>query len=444
MGIISPLGIGTDANWDALEKGLSGIAEITSFDTSLLPLRVAGEVKGFSPQDYIANRKSIKLMSRCSQMAVAAAGMAVADAGIDLDSIEPSRVGIYMGLGMASGDLEEILPMLLSSLDDEGKFSLKQFGSQGLSSLNPMLSFKVLNNFPLCHTAIAFNIQGPNLTFNSFAPGAAQAVGEAFRAVQYGEVDVAFAGGADSQVSVPSFITLAQMGLLAKSNKKSEELSRPFDIDRNGLVPGEGASFIILEEMEQAVKRKANISEKPLRPCDSLRAELIGYGRATFPTTGYGYTMDTTGCTLAMQRALSDSGLPPSDVGYINASADSHPIGDLTEAKAIAEVFSGCVQEIPISSTKSMTGNLLAAAEPFETFTCVGVLERGFIPPTLNLTKPDHNINLNFVTAPGQKKAVDVAISNSFGFCGSCVSLVIRKFPGEEYENRGDSRCNKE
>jgi len=428
MGIISPLGIGTDANWEALEKGESGIAEITSFDASLLPLRAAGEVKGFSPQDYIANRKSIKLMSRCSQMAVAAAGMAVADAKIDLDNIEPSRVGIYMGLDMASGDLDEILPMLLASLDDEGKFSLKQFGSKGLSSLNPMLSFKVLNNFPLCHTAIAFNIQGPNLTFNSFAPGAAQAVGEAFRAVQCGEVSVAFAGGADSQVSVPSFITLSQMGLIAKSNKKPEELSRPFDIDRNGIVPGEGASFIILEEMEQAVSRKAHIY-----------AEFIGYGQATFPTTGYGYTVDTTGCILAMQRALSDSGIKSSDVGYINASADSHPIGDLTEAKAIAEVFSDYTQEIPISSTKSMTGNLLAAAEPFEIFACIGVLEKGFIPPTLNLTKPDPGISLNFVTAPGQKKAlsphfsptlkcgVGIALSNSFGFCGSCVSLVIKK-----------------
>ena len=419
IGVISPLGIGVDANWQALAGGQCGIGEITSFDASVFPLKAAGEVKGFSPQDYIANRKSIKLMSRCSQMAVSAAGMAVADAGIHLDDVDPCRVGIYMGLGMASGDLDEILPMLLSSLDDEGNFSLSQFGSQGLFSLNPVSSFKVLGNFPLCHTAIAFNIQGPNLTFNSFAPGAAQAVGEAFRAVQYGDVEIAFAGGADSQVSVPGFITLSQMGVLATSDRKPEELSRPFDIRRNGLVPGEGASFIILEEMEQAVNRKAHIY-----------AEFMGYGQAA----------DTTGCVLAMRQALLDGKIRPSDVGYINASADSHPTGDLIEARAIAEVFSHC--KTAISSTKSMTGNLLAAAEPFELFVCARVLEKGIIPPTLNLTDPDLGISLNFVTSPGQEKAVDVAMSNSFGFCGSCVSLVIRKFRAENFGS--DNRCSKE
>jgi 3-oxoacyl-[acyl-carrier-protein] synthase II len=419
MGVISPLGIGADANREMLKSGQSGISEITAFDASLLPLKAAGQVRDFSPEDYIPNRKSIKLMSRCSQMAVAAAGMAVADSGIDLSSVDPSRIGIYMGLGMASGDLEEITPMLLSSLDHEGRLSLKRFGSEGLSSLNPILSFKVLSNFPLCHTAIEFNIQGPNLTFNSFAPGAAQAVGEAFRAIQYGQVDLAFAGGADSQVSVPGFITLSQMGLLARSDKSPGELSRPFDVDRNGLVPGEGASFMILEEMEHALARKAHI-----------RAEIIGYGQATC-NTGYGYNMDTTGRVLAMQRALWDGGIKPSEVGYINASADSHPTGDLTEARAIAEVFS---DGVTISSTKSMTGNLLAAAEPFEIFACAGVLEEGIIPPTLNFRELDPGVELNIAASPGQERTVEIAMSNSFGFCGSCVSLVLRAI----------SRCSKE
>lgn len=386
MGIISPLGIGAEANWEALTKGQCGIAEITSFDASMFPLKIAGEVKEFSPQDHIANRKSIKLMSRCSQMAVAAAGMAVTDAGVDLDDVDPFQVGIYMGLGMASGDLDEILPMLRSSLDDEGNFSLNEFGSRGLSSLNPVLSFKVLSNFPLCHTAIAFNIQGLNLTFNSFAPGAAQAVGEAFRAVQHGQAEIAFAGGTDSQISAPGFIALSQMGLLAKGDGK-------------GLIPGEGASFVILEEMEQAVRRKAHI-----------HAELIGYGQATRPTTGYGYTADTTGCALAMRKALLDGGIKPADVGYINTSADSHPVGDLAEAEAIDEVFSEHTQNMVIGSTKPMAGNLLAAAEPFETSVCAGVLEKGVVP------------------CPCQERTVEVAMSNSFGFCGSCVSLALRKF----------------
>jgi 3-oxoacyl-[acyl-carrier-protein] synthase II len=410
MGVISPLGIGADANREALKSGQSGISEITTFDGSLLPLKAAGQVRDFHPEDYITNSKSIKLMSRCSQMAVAVAGMAVADSGIDLGSVDPSRIGIYMGLGMASGDLEEITPMLLSSLDHEGGFSPKRFGSEGLSSLNPILSFKVLNNFPLCHTAIEFNIQGPNLTFNSFAPGAAQAVGEAFRAIQYGQVDLAFAGGADSQVSVPGFITLSQMGLLARSDKSPEELSRPFDVGRNGLVPGEGAAFIVLEAMGHALARKAHI-----------HAEIIGYGQAAC-NTAYGYNMDTTGRVLAMQKALSDSGIKPSDVGYINASADSHPIGDLAEARAIAEVFS---DSVTISSTKSMTGNLLAAAEPFELFACAGVLEESIIPPTLNFAEPDPGVELNIVASAGQERAVEIAMSNSFGFCGSCVSLVL-------------------
>lgn len=412
MGVISPLGVGVDANREALKNGQSGISEITAFDASLLPLKAAGQVRDFHSEDCILNRKSIKLMSRCSQMAVAAAGMAVADSGIDLNSVDPSRAGIYMGLGMASGDLEEITPMLISSLDHGGKFSPKRFGSEGLSSLNPILSFKVLSNFPLCHTAIEFNIQGPNLTFNSFAPGAAQAVGEAFRAIQYGQVDLAFAGGADSQVSVPGFITLSQMGLLARSDKNPEELSRPFDMDRNGLVPGEGSSFIILEDMEHALARGAYI-----------HAEIIGYGQATC-NTGYEYDMDTTGRALAMQRALSDGGIKPSEVGYINASADSHPIGDLAEARAIAEVFS---DSVTISSTKSMTGNLLAAAEPFEVFACAAVLEDGIIPPTLNFREPDPGVELNIVASAGQEKAIEIAMSNSFGFCGSFVSLVLRR-----------------
>jgi 3-oxoacyl-[acyl-carrier-protein] synthase II len=401
LGLVTPLGTGVEKNWDALAHGRSGITAITRFDAKDFPTRIAGEVRDFRPEDFI-EKKEIKKMDLFIQYAMAAAEMAMAASGLKIDEANAARVGAVIGVGLGGlPTIEEYHGVYLES---------------GLKRISPFMIPKLIANLAPGQIAIRYGAKGVNYTPTSACSSGGHAVGEAMRMIRHGYQDAVICGGAEACLSPTGVGGFVAMRALSTRNDEPERASRPFDKNRDGFVMAEGAGVLILEEMESARRRGAPIL-----------AEVIGYG-----TNGDAYHItqpspEGVGAADCMRLCLRDAGIGADAVQYINAHGTSTEFNDANETKAIKNVFGEYAARIAVSSTKSMTGHLLGGAGGVEAVFTVLALQRGVIPPTINYEERDPDCDLDYVPNAARPASLDVALSNSYGFGGTNVSLAFRR-----------------
>ncbi|MDO8136105.1 MAG: beta-ketoacyl-ACP synthase II [Candidatus Brocadiales bacterium] len=405
LGTVTPLGHDKKTLWSALCEGKSGIKKITGFDTSKYDVHFAGEIQGFDTSLWF-DQKQTRRLDPFAQFASVASRIAVEDSSLDMAREDPTKVGVIIGSGM--GGLQE--------LEAQHRILLER----GPSKISPFMITKLMINAASAQVAIYYGLHGPNLGVVSACATAAHALGEAFRLIQRGEADVVIAGGSEAVITPLGVAAFRSMKALSTRNSHPEKASRPFDRDRDGFVLAEGAGVIVLEELEHARKRDAFIY-----------AEMLGYGLGADGCHMAAPEPSGKGAAASMSAALHDAQCPPENVSYINAHATSTPLGDEIEAKAISTVFGPYAQKIPISSTKSMMGHLLGAAGGVELAICALAIQENVIPPTINYENPDPACcGLDFVPNKAREVKVDIAMSNSFGFGGHNVTLIIGRYKG--------------
>ena len=402
IGAMTPLGLTMKETWEGLLAGRSGIAEITQFDASDLPVRIAGELKGFKAREYI-NFKEARRMSRCSQVAVATAQEAMADAGLELPLPNEERVGVLVGSGVGG---------LKRALDGVDAYRVT-----GIERVNPFVLTSTLVNMPSHHVSLWAGAKGPISTVVAACATGTQAVGEASEFIRRGAADVMICGGVEAMIHFAAIVGFCAMRALSTRNDEPERASRPFDADRDGFVFSEGCAIFVLEALEHAQTRGAHI-----------RAEVLGHASSSDAFHVAQPDPEGMGASRAMQWALDDADLPPSAIGYINAHGSSTPISDPIETKAIKRTFGDYAYEIPISSTKSMIGHPMGGAGAIEAAACALTVEQGIIHPTINLETPDPECDLDYVPEGARKADVRVALSNSFGLGGQNACLVLGRF----------------
>jgi 3-oxoacyl-[acyl-carrier-protein] synthase II len=403
VGLVTPLGTGTERNWEGLATGRSGVRAITRFDASVLPARVAGEVPDFDPDRFI-ERKERKKMDLFIQYAVAAAQMAVEEAGLAIPLVRPDRVGVIVGVGI--GGLESL------------EAAYHHFAAQDVRRVSPFFIPKLIPNMAPGHIAMRFGARGPNYATTSACASGAHAIGDAVLHIRDGRQDVVLAGGAEAPICLLGVGGFTAMRALATGwNEEPARASRPFDRRREGFVVAEGAGMLVLEALDHAQARGVPIL-----------AEVIGFGATcdayhmTQPSPG------GEGAAECMAQALADAGIGLEAVGYVNAHGTGTPYNDEAETAAIKRVFGEYAARLPVSSTKSMTGHLLGAAGAVEAIYAILAIARGVVPPTINLDDPDPACDLDYVPHRAREATVDVALSNSFGFGGTNVCLAVRRF----------------
>lgn len=401
LGAVAPLGNTTEEIWSAAKAGRSGIGLITRFDASEFPSRIAGEVKNFEPTKYL-DAKEVKKHDLFSQYSMAAATQAWDHSKLANATYAKERMGCILGIGIGGiATFEKFYSTYLNG---------------GVRKLSPFLIPAMISNLGPGNIAIKYGLKGVNYTITSACTSSTHAIGESYRMIANGFLDVVVTGGSEHAVTPIGVGGFCAMRALSTRNDAPEQASRPFDRDRDGFVLGEGSAVLVLEEMEGAVKRGATIL-----------AEVIGYGSScdayhiTAPCVG------GEGAIQCMKDALSDAGVQPEQIGYVNAHGTSTEANDITETVAIKQVFGAHAKEgLLVSSTKSMTGHLLGAAGAIEGLFTVLALREGVIPPTINLDNPAEGCDLNYVPKVAVKRSVDVAISNSFGFGGTNATVVFR------------------
>jgi len=403
IGAITPVGNDVATTWRALLDGVSGSAPITKFDAAGFPVRFACEVKDFDPLRYM-DRKEAKRSDVYVHYAVAAALQAMQDAGLANGTgvPDPDRFGVIVGSGIGG----------LKSFEEQHDV----YRDRGQSKISPFFIPMFIADIAAGIVSMRFNAKGPNYATFSACATSAHAIGDAFRAIQYGDAELMLTGGSEATVTPMAMAGFANMKALSERNESPESASRPFDATRDGFVMGEGAGIVLLEEREHAKARGARIY-----------AEIVGYG-----ATGDAYHLTAPapggeGAQRAMKRALRDAGLAPADVDYINAHGTSTPANDVNETKAIKAVFGDAARDVNVSSTKSSTGHMLGAAGAVEFIVCTRAVTEGIIPPTINYSTPDPECDLNYTPNTSARRDVAVALSNSFGFGGHNVTLAIRR-----------------
>lgn len=404
-GVISPIGIGADDFWNSLASGKSGISRVSSFDASQFSSQICAEVKNFQPEEYI-DKKKIRKMDRFSQLAFAAAKMAIEDAKLDMEKEDSFRVGVIVGSGIGG----------LSTVAAEHKVLLEK----GPRRVSPFMIPMLITNIAAGEIAIAHNIQGPNYSLSSACATSNHTVGDALRLIRYGDADVIIAGGSEAAVTPLGLAGFCSAKALSTRNDDPEHASRPFDKERDGFVMGEGAGIVILESLEHALSRGAFI-----------RAELIGYGATDDAYHITAPSPDGQSAARAMSNALADGGVKPEEVNYINAHGTSTPLNDKVETLAIKKVFGDYAYKIPVSSSKSMIGHLLGAAGVVELIATILSMEKEMLPPTINYEFPDPECDLDYVPNKARPKKINVVLSNSLGFGGHNATLVVRKYRPE-------------
>ncbi len=402
LGVISPLGSTPGELWENLLEGRSGVREITKFDVSGYPVRIAAEIRDFDPVNYL-DRKEVRRTDPCTHYAMAAATEAIDDAGLPISDLTPERLGVVLGTGQGG----------ITSLYDQ----MQVFLDRGLRRVSPFCIPMMISNMPAGHLSINFEARGPNLTLTTACAASAHAVGEAMHYLRRNEADVIITGGTESGIVPISLAAFTSMRALSMNNDDPEGACRPFDAERDGFVLGEGAAVLVLERLEHARARGAEIL-----------AELAGYGATSDAHHITAPSPDGEGGARSMQLSLNDAGIEPEQVDYINAHGTGTPTGDVAESLAIEDVFGDYATCVPVGATKSMTGHLLGAAGALESVICIEAIRAGVIPPTINLTSPGEGCNLDYVTEGAREHPVDVALSNSFGFGGQNASLLWRRF----------------
>ncbi len=406
-GIITALGTGTEKNWQAMLAGKSGIGPVTRFDTGKIDTRFAGEVKDFQPELFIEKRE-VRRMDLFSQYAVAAADMAVKESGLPIGpdaphGYEPERVGVIIGSGIGG----------LTSLEDQHRKGLEK----GFDRLSPFFIIQMIINMAPGLISIRYGCKGPNWSPVSACSTSAHAIGEAWKSIRLGEVDAAIAGGAEAAITPLGMGGFSVMKAMSTRNDDPATASRPFDRERDGFVLGEGAGVIVIEELEHAKKRGANIL-----------AELVGYAANSDAHHVTQPAPEGEGAARCMRLALESAKMNPSEVGYLNAHGTSTPYNDANETKAIKTVFGDHAKKLAVSSTKSMTGHMLGAAGGAEAVISVLTLQSGVIAPTINYTTPDPECDLDYVPNKAREQRVDAVMSNSFGFGGTNAVLLFKRF----------------
>jgi len=406
MGVVSPTGNTLEEFWSALVAGRSGIGPITLFDTSGYPCKIAGEVKNFQPADCFNNPKDARRADRYIQLGMYAAKQAYAHSGIDHDAIDANRFGVMIGSGI--GGLETL---------EENHRNLLQ---KSPAKVSPFTIPMMIANMCSGMVSMELNLRGPNMTIVTACATANHNIGEAWRMIKFGDADAFLAGGAEASVLPMGLAGFSNMRALSLRNDEPERASRPFDVARDGFVMGEGAAVLLIEELEHARKRGADIL-----------AEISGYGVSADAYHLTSPEVEGEGAARCMEMALKHAGLSADQVQYVNAHGTSTGLGDICETKAIKRVFGAHAKNgLLVSSTKSMTGHLLGAAGGVEAVACVGAIREGLVPPTINLDQADPECDLDYVPHVAREAKVDAALSNSFGFGGHNASLLIRRFDG--------------
>src|SRR4051812_42899619 len=417
IGVIAPNGKGRREFCEAILEGRSGVCHIEAFDPVGLPIQIAGEVRDFDVLPYLGqHRKNAKLMSRAVRFAIGAAAMAVEDSGLDTAQLDPGRFGVCMGTGITPVDIEELVPTIMKSVDGHGRFDLARFAQARSESIFPLWLLQHLPNMAAAHISILHHAMGPNSTIVTACAAGTQAVGDAFRLISRGDADAMLAGGGGSPLDPQLMVAYSAMKAVSSSLRPPSEVSRPFDADRDGFVLGEGAAVLLLESYHRARRRGARIY-----------AEVTGYGSSF---DAFGITRpepEGKGAALSMTAALREARVDPSEIDYINAHGTSTKLNDLMETVAVKRVFGHRAQFIPISSQKSMIGHLIGASGAVEAAATAISLERGAVPPTINLATPDPDCDLDYVPNTAREIPVRTALSNSFGFGGQNASLVMSR-----------------
>lgn len=402
LGCVTPVGTGKDDFWVNIKSGVSGIDKITRFDYTNYQTQIAGEVKDFTPEDYIS-KKELKKMDRFTQFAMVASKLAVADSELDLDSVDKNRMGTVIGTGI--GGVETI------------EAQHKNLLEKGNRRVSPFFIPMMIGNMAAGQVAIEFGAKGPSTNICTACASGTNSVGDAFKIIQRGDADIMIAGGTEATVTEFAVAGFCNMKAMSTNNDNPKKASRPFDKDRDGFVMGEGCGILILEELESAIKRNAKIY-----------AEVVGYGM-----TSDAYHITTPaengeGAARSMQVAINDAGINPNQIDYINAHGTSTYYNDLYETMAIKSVFGEDAKNVSISSTKSMTGHLLGASGAIEAIVCALAIKENFVPPTINLENTGEEMDLDYTPNKGKERTINYALSNSLGFGGHNATLVFKKY----------------
>ncbi len=402
MGAITPLGLSVEEFWQGCVEGRSGVTPITAFDASTYPVQINAAVKGFDPLDYI-DRKEARRMARFTQLAVAAARQAIADAGLQLDKEDTSRIGVVLGNGNGG----------FPNTEEAGRTLVERGGMR----MDPFYVPKMLPNMAASQVAIQFGLGGYNNTAITACAASTQAIGDALEVIRRGKAEVMVTGGTEAGICEMGLSSFCVMRALSTHNEEPEKASRPFDAERDGFVCAEGAAILVLESLEHAKARGATIL-----------AELVGCASSADAYHIVAPCENGEGALRAMRWALEDAGITIDDVDYINAHGTSTVLNDLAETRAIKGLFGERAYKIPISSTKSMIGHVLGGAGALESVVCVKTLQTGVIHPTINQDHPDPECDLDFVPGKYRKADVRIILKNSFGFGGQNACLVFKRF----------------
>lgn len=427
IGLVTPIGHAVESVWQRLLAGESGVGKISLFDASNFPTKIAAEVRDWTIAEIGENPADWTGQDRHTHFAVGAGFKAMTDAGLwkngVLDaSVDPYRFGVYTGAGEGKQDFFSFTEMILAGLADAaaagnaGGMDVGGFVRRGLEVLDPIKELEQEPNMVAAHLAAKFSARGPNINCLTACAASSQAIGEATEIIRRGEADVMISGGAHSMIHPFGVTGFNLLTALSTNNDNPQGASRPFDKGRDGFVLGEGAAMVILEEFEYAKKRGAKIY-----------GELAGYGATSDAFRITDTHPEGRGAIGCMTRAITDAGLTPDDVDYINAHGTSTSVNDRVESLAIREVFGARAKQLPVSSTKSITGHLIAAAGASELIYCLLAMRDGILPPTINYTTPDPECDLDYIPNVARRAKCEVVLSNSFGFGGQNVSLLAKK-----------------
>lgn len=418
VGSINPMGHDVETVWSGLKEGKSGVGKMTIFDASRFPTKIAAEVRNFDIASIGENPEEWKFSGRHTKFAAGAAVQAVNSSGFLDADLDPTRFGVYLGAGEGNQDFFSFTKMMAAALQG-GSLDLSKFTQVGLEMLNPMAELEQEPSIPAGRLAAMFNAQGPNLNCLTACAASSQAIGEACEIIRRGDADVMLAGGTHSMIHPLGVTGFNLLTALSTRNDEPTKASRPFDRLRDGFVLGEGAAMVVLEDHDRARRRGATIL-----------GEILGYG-----TTADAYRITDIhpqgrGAINCMQMAIRDAGINPADVHYVNAHGTSTAVNDRVETVACKTVFGDKAKEIPVSSTKSMMGHLIAAAGVTELIVCLMAIRDNVLPPTINYENPDPDCDLDYVPNVAREQRCDVALNNSFGFGGQNITLIVGRYAG--------------
>ncbi|WP_165220727.1 beta-ketoacyl-[acyl-carrier-protein] synthase family protein [Aquisphaera insulae] len=418
VGMVTPVGLDVESTWESLREGRGGVGPVTHFDASTFASRIAAEVKGFDLEDDLGEEAARwSRHSRSTRFALAAAKQAIVQSGLlERRGLDHSSFGVYLGAGEGQANFPRFVELIGRS-SSVGRVDTGRFTAQGTALLEPLLETEQEPGTPAGHLAAAFGARGPNVSCLTACSASAQAIGEAAELIRSGEAEAMLAGGVHSMIHPFGLTGFVLLTAMSTRNEDPGHASRPFDRDRDGFVLGEGAGMLILESLDHARARGA-----------SILGEIAGQASTADAFRLTDSHDEGRGAVASMRGALADAGLDPEDVDYVNAHGTSTKVNDSVETLALKRALGDRARRVPISSTKSMTGHLIAAGGAVEAIVCLLAIRDGVVPPTVNLDHPDDDCDLNYVPHAAREAAVEVAMSNSFGFGGQNTTLVMRRF----------------